>query len=459
MNIRFLTVCLITVLPLVGINAQRQALEGTWIGQLTGEVDVDMVFHFEGGGESLSCKLDIPTYQIADLPADEVSIAGDSLKVSWEIGAAFKGKFIGDTKVSGIWFQPAGNLPLTIQYSAKGFAREQDPSAPLPYQIKSVEFTSGGTTLRGELNVPSTTGPHKAVVMVSPSGPQNRTGEMYGHKPQLVVADRLTRAGIAVLRLDDRGVEGSEGSIDDISIALQAQDIDAAVQYLRNLKSSSFTHVGLMGFGEGGSASIILASRRAVDFLITAGTPGVPYADILIAKSLENLVANQASPEDIKRDTTYARSVYSLMNNKGELVDTSALRELASDYYSQSTLLRSRFPDQEQFVQSQFNMTSIPWFGSVSSFDPSPYVRQIACPTLVAYGSEDKEVLLERSSQKIQMDLEKAPVQEFEVRTISGLNHVFQPSKTGLPSEYSMISTTFDENTMNMIAQWINSLK
>ncbi len=181
MSIRLLTTVGIVVLTNLCLSAQRNAPNGTWIGQLTGEVDVDMVFHFSGTSEDLSCKLDIPTYQIADLSADVARLKGDSLIVSWQIGAAFKGVFTTDNTVSGTWYQPAGNLPLTIEYSTKGFAREQEPVAPFPYQVKELEFKSGTTTLRGTLSIPSTKGPHKLVVMLSPSGPQNRDGEMYGH--------------------------------------------------------------------------------------------------------------------------------------------------------------------------------------------------------------------------------------------------------------------------------------
>ena len=80
------------------------------------------------------------------------------------------------------------------------------------------------------------------------------------------------------------------------------------------------------------------------------------------------------------------------MNEGGTLVDTVSLRKLATGYYNASPLLRARFPDREQFVQSQFRMTSNSWFGSIAAFRPSAYLRKIACPTLAAYGAEDQDV-------------------------------------------------------------------
>ncbi len=59
------------------------------------------------------------------------------------------------------------------------------------------------------MTIPSGTGPFPAVLLISGSGPQNRDSEIFGHKPFLIIADHLTRAGIAVLRVDDPGVGGS----------------------------------------------------------------------------------------------------------------------------------------------------------------------------------------------------------------------------------------------------------
>ncbi len=51
-----------------------------------------------------------------------------------------------------------------------------------------------------------------AVLMIAGSGPQNRDETVDGHKLFLVIADRLTREGFAVLRYDKRGVGSSTGS-------------------------------------------------------------------------------------------------------------------------------------------------------------------------------------------------------------------------------------------------------
>ena len=66
--------------------------------------------------------------------------------------------------------------------------------------------------LAGTLTVPPGAGPFPAVILITGSGAQDRDESILGHKPFLVLADYLTRRGVAVLRVDDRGVGGSTGS-------------------------------------------------------------------------------------------------------------------------------------------------------------------------------------------------------------------------------------------------------
>ena len=59
--------------------------------------------------------------------------------------------------------------------------------------------------LAGTLTLPPGKGPFPAVVLLTGSGAQDRDETILGHKPFLVLADYLTRRGVAVLRVDDRG--------------------------------------------------------------------------------------------------------------------------------------------------------------------------------------------------------------------------------------------------------------
>jgi len=68
--------------------------------------------------------------------------------------------------------------------------------------------------------------------MITGSGAQNRNEEIMGHKPFMVIADYLSRNGIAVLRYNDRGVGRSQGNYAAATSADLATDAEAALKII-----------------------------------------------------------------------------------------------------------------------------------------------------------------------------------------------------------------------------------
>ena len=121
-------------------------------------------------------------------------------------------------------------LAVFLTYKAS-VNRPQEPSKPYPYYAEEVTFRNNQAqvTLSGTLTLPSATGSHPAVILISGSGAQNRDEETSGHKPFLIIADHLTKHGIAVLRYDDRGVGKSTGNFKTATTADFALDVASAV--------------------------------------------------------------------------------------------------------------------------------------------------------------------------------------------------------------------------------------
>ena len=71
----------------------------------------------------------------------------------------------------------------------------------VPYQQEEVSILNGGITLAGTLTRPKIGEPFGAVILLQGSGPLNRDEEAFGWKPFRVLADHLTRSGLAALRL------------------------------------------------------------------------------------------------------------------------------------------------------------------------------------------------------------------------------------------------------------------
>ena len=113
---------------------------------------------------------------------------------------------------------------------------------------------AGGVTLAGTLTIPNGDGPFPAVILITGSGAEDRDETIFGHKPFLVIADDLTRKGVAVLRVDDRGVGGSTGSVAASTSEDFAGDVLAGIAFLKGRKEIDPAHIGLIGHSEGGSS-------------------------------------------------------------------------------------------------------------------------------------------------------------------------------------------------------------
>ncbi len=165
-----------------------------------------------------------------------------------------------------------GQLTLAAPAAPK---RPQEPTKPYPYQTEEVaiENMKAGCRLAGTLSLPRGAGPFPAVLLITGSGPQNRDEEILGHRPFLVLSDHLVRHGIAVLRMDDRGVGQSTGDYHSALNEDFAADVICATDYLRGRKEVDSQRIGLLGHSAGGVIAPLAAQRTAVNFMILLASP------------------------------------------------------------------------------------------------------------------------------------------------------------------------------------------
>src|SRR6185295_14590188 len=132
--------------------------------------------------------------------------------------------------------------------------RPQEPARPLPYQELEVSYDSApGVKLAATLTLPPGKGPFPAVVLITGSGPQDWDESLAGHRPFYVLADYLTRRGVAVLRADDRGTGKSTGNYWEGTTSEDfATDALAGVRFLAARADIRKGQIGLVGHSEGG---------------------------------------------------------------------------------------------------------------------------------------------------------------------------------------------------------------
>ncbi|MCC3154799.1 alpha/beta fold hydrolase [Hymenobacter sp. BT770] len=278
----------------IGAKAQTApaSLTGDWAGAV-GPIDFMMHLADPAGG-ARTATLDIPAQHAQGL-ALQFTAPGDSVYLRLAQPAAqFAGRRSADgQQLTGEWKQGLRAFPLTLTRTtgaAKPTARRpQTPLPPFPYQSAEVTFKNekANVTLAGTYTVPADMGPFPAVVLLTGSGPEDRNETILGHQPFAVLADYLTRHGIAVLRFDDRGVGQSGGTLAGTTSADYTTDAQAALAWLRAQPGIVKNHVGLLGHSQGGTAAIGAAQQAGgPDFLVLLAAPGLPGDELIVQQSL-----------------------------------------------------------------------------------------------------------------------------------------------------------------------------
>jgi hypothetical protein len=214
---------------------QAPPIEGTWQGTLTaGQAKLRLGLHIaKTSTGDYTSTLDSVDQGRMGLPVTHTLVSGNSLHLELpDLHAQFDGTHSLDgNEIDGTFTQGA-RFPLTFKRGdrVQPLNRPQTPKQPFPYDSIDVSYR-GAVTLAGTLSVPLAGGPFPVVTMITGSGPQDRDETLFGHKPFLVIADYLARRGIAVLRVDDRGVGGSSGDSARATIDDMSDDVLAGVNF------------------------------------------------------------------------------------------------------------------------------------------------------------------------------------------------------------------------------------
>ncbi|MEM6314430.1 MAG: alpha/beta fold hydrolase [Planctomycetota bacterium] len=304
--------------------------------------------------------------------------------------------------------------------------KPQDPTPPLPYEVREVEIASvDDVTLAGTLTVPQGEGPWPVAVLLTGSGPQDRDEALFGHRPFLVLADNLTRQGIAVLRYDDRGFGASTGNFPVSTINDFADDAHAAAIFADALPE--LDAVGFIGHSEGGITGPLAAIRddSPVDFVITLAGPGLNGIEIL-AKQSTDLIAAMGMPiEQAERVGELNRAA---LQAAVDGADVETLRPMLTE------LVKAQFgvegepnPMQQQQIDQAVNATlpqlQLPWFKVFLTTDPADSLGKLDVPVLAIFAEHDLQVNASANAEAVEAILADAPTDDVTVTTLLALSH------------------------------------
>ncbi|MEO8019082.1 MAG: alpha/beta fold hydrolase [Pseudomonadota bacterium] len=443
-----------------------KGLVGTWLGALT--VNAGMKLRLELTVTEADGKLSAILNSIdqnAKIPASSVSATAETAEFECAtINGKFEGRFSADgSEIVGTWSQGGGSMPLTLRRQAAPFVlkRPQEPAKPYPYREEEVAFPNkaAGISLAGTLTLPQGKGPFGAVVLMSGSGPQDRDEALLGHKPFLILADHLTRAGIAVLRYDDRGVGKSTGSFGTATHLDFAADGRAAFDYLQTRPEIDRKHIGLLGHSEGSVyAPLIVRDEPGVAYVVFLAGVGVPVRELLERQSQDIVTASGLKYERTPALKAIDDAIYERLRtstNDAELLDfvRAKLKEglalLPDD-------LKKAMGIDEANIEPRVRMMVSPAFVQLSQYDPRATLPAIKCPVLALFGTKDRQVAAEPNSEGMKATFAKSGNRQVTLKTFDGLNHLFQHATTGAPSEYANIEETMAPEVLASVATWIN---
>ena len=452
------SILLLAALPLA-VAQGASSLEGNWLGTLdTGATKLRLglkIVKTQAG--ALSGTLDSIDQNANNLPLSGFEQQGVAVKFSLQrAGATFEGTLNADgSEMAGTWKQGGGALPLIFRRveSLPTIARPQEPKKPYPYTEEEVSYDNkpGGAHLAGTLTLPPGTGPFPAVLLITGSGMQDRDESLMGHRPFLVLADHLTRKGIAVLRVDDRGMGGSTGGVVNATTEDFAGDAQAGIEFLKTRnKQIDAGKIGLIGHSEGAVIAAMIAARtQDVAFIVMMAGTGVSGAEASLAQGAALGRAAGLSSEAIAKNEEISRQVMAIVTGEQDAKVRDQRLKAIGDR------LAARNPGGAAAMANQFKMAASPWFHFFATYDPATALSKLTCPVLALDGELDIQVVPSVNLPAIVKALEAGRNKDYEIVKFPKLNHLFQTARTGLPSEYASIDETIAPVALETMSEWI----
>jgi uncharacterized protein len=334
-----------------------------------------------------------------------------------------------------------------LDYKPASKATTPSPSAPSPgapdyaapanasFSAQEVTIPVGNYSLAGTLLEPKNAkSPFPAVVMITGSGLQTRDSRialpgLEGYAPFRQIAERLAAAGVAVLRVDDRGIGGSTGreTLQSATTTSLAEDTRAQIAWLRKRSEVDSKRIIVIGHSEGASIASMIAS-----------TDPAVYAVVMMAGVAKRGadVSFEQQEDMLRADTTMTDAVRAAMREK-----------------------------QKEAVKTILEGGEIPgqpinaWTREYMAYDPLPAVRAMKQPLLILQGGRDRQVYQEHAAL-LANAARSAGNSRVTVKVFPTLNHLFLPSKTGSFSEYGHLETTaVPSDVLDTLVAWIGALK
>ncbi len=434
-------------------------VEGTWQGAIeTGNMRMRLQLHLNHDDKgALIASVDSLDQGIQGIPASKVTERAGELR--FEL-SAFGAEYLGTlsatkNEIAGHWSQNGNDEKLDFKRSDQilELRRPQNPAKPYPYKDEEISFAAGDgkATLAGTLTLPPGTGPFPGAILIGGTGPVDRDETVAGHKPFLVLADSLARKGIAILRYDKRGIAQSKGDYAEATMQDFAQDVQAALAFMKSRKEVDAKRLGIIGHSEGGILASLVATRsQDMRWLVLLATPATTGENTLLRQSELIARAGGLPEEQIVHSLEFDRRAYAAVREER---NTAALGKKLDLLVKQSGLGEAMPP---AALQAQIRFMTSPWFRQFLDYDPEPVLEKLQCPVLALSGDRDLQVDSTENVPLLRKASEASENKDFTVVEIAGVNHLFQTAQSGSPALYGAIEETMAPEVLTAVANWVS---
>jgi pimeloyl-ACP methyl ester carboxylesterase len=471
-----LFISVITLFMVSQLHAQDIA--GSWMGAISiGSVKLHLVFNIKKMPDgSYTSNFDSPDQNAFGIACSKTGMVKDSLIIEIAIiKGGYRGLWDGKDEIAGTYTQGGRGIAMQLKRItadekaalSKHKVRPQTPKPPFDYVSEEIEYDNADKSLHygATFTRPKGDGKFPAVIIISGSGTQDRDGTIFGHKLYWVLADYLTKNGIAVLRVDDRGA--GKSTLGDISKATSADfsyDVEASLNYLETRADVDRKHLGLIGHSEGGMiAPMVAARRKDISFIVLWGASAVGGAQINVEQNAYALkmagIDSNAVAAFVKLHTQELALFASSANQETLDKQVSEVFEAWKKQQSQQVLDALYVQGNSIVKQDVFalynSLYNNAWMRFFISYKPEKDLAKVTCSVLAVNGTKDTQVDAASNLAKIREVLTKSGNKHFETKALPGLNHLLQTAGTGDLSEYEKIDETMSPVAMNIICSWI----
>ncbi|MBH8557955.1 alpha/beta hydrolase [Hymenobacter negativus] len=475
---------------------------GIWKGPLSipgGALPVQISV-IQPAANKLIATLDLPAKRLNKVPAS-LTLRGDTLIFyAATVDCRFVCRQAGEAgqELRGMWTQPGLRVPLVLHRADLGSVSTASVEKTVAvkattYHTEVVSLTSqpDNVALAGTLSIPDGAGPFPAAVLLSDMGSQDRDSRQGSYRFFADIAAALARQGIAVLRLDDRGVGQSGGNGTQATTANLVHDAEAGLSYLRVRPSIDPARTGLIGHGEGGNVALLAAAQPVPPgFVVALAASGLVGLDLLASQAEPLSAADTARIGEARRqawaevmakaaklrtsgsnsaqvETYVAQQRLKIKSEERKQAEATLkfrrtmleiVRQTASNDQAQAivvNMLRQRYPNQDPaLARARATDLLTPWYRYYLKFDPQASLADVQCPVLLLNGTDDAEVNAATNLTALEKGLKGN--KRVSVRRLPGLNHWFQmPAAELIPTDDGTVDPVIAPVLLTTVRDWV----